>query len=129
MIDEVVIDWPSGIQQTFERIAVDQRVLKPGAPPVWSGDRTQLVQPGVVGAVVVIVVLTTIAVGPVHRRQQLAALEDRLAPLYDKLSMSPGRLEMISGVRERRFWEPGFMWYGPSGIGTSQSDFTRALPA
>lgn len=35
-----------------------------------------------------------------------AALEDRLAPLYDKLSMSPGRLEMISGVRERRFWEP-----------------------
>lgn len=34
------------------------------------------------------------------------ALEDRLAPLYEKLDMPSGRLEMISGVRERRFWEP-----------------------
>jgi 3-oxoacyl-[acyl-carrier-protein] synthase III len=34
------------------------------------------------------------------------ALEDRLAPLYHKLDMPTGRLELISGVRERRFWEP-----------------------
>lgn len=36
-----------------------------------------------------------------------AALEDRLAPLYTKLQMEGGRLELISGVKERRFWEPG----------------------
>ena len=36
-----------------------------------------------------------------------AALEDRLAPLYTKLQLQTGRLELISGVRERRFWEPG----------------------
>ena len=35
------------------------------------------------------------------------ALEDALAPLYQKLGMPPGRLEMISGVKERRFWEDG----------------------
>jgi 3-oxoacyl-[acyl-carrier-protein] synthase-3 len=35
------------------------------------------------------------------------ALEDALSPLYAKLGMPPGRLEMISGVRERRFWDEG----------------------
>ena len=35
------------------------------------------------------------------------ALEDALAPLYQKLKLPPGRLEMISGVKERRFWEAG----------------------
>jgi len=36
-----------------------------------------------------------------------AALEDRLAPLYERFKLRPGRLELMSGVRERRFWEPG----------------------
>lgn len=36
-----------------------------------------------------------------------AALEDRLAPLYERLKLRPGRLELMSGVKERRFWEPG----------------------
>lgn len=36
-----------------------------------------------------------------------AELEQRLAPLYDRLRVSSGRLEMMSGVRERRFFEPG----------------------
>jgi len=36
-----------------------------------------------------------------------AALEDALAPVYEALGMPPGRLELMSGVRERRFWEPG----------------------
>jgi 3-oxoacyl-[acyl-carrier-protein] synthase III len=36
-----------------------------------------------------------------------AALEDALAPVYEKLSLSPGRIELMSGVRERRFWEHG----------------------
>ena len=35
-----------------------------------------------------------------------AALEDSLAPLYERLKLQAGRLEMISGVKERRFWEP-----------------------
>lgn len=34
-------------------------------------------------------------------------LEERLAPLYDRLRVSAGRLELSSGIRERRFWEPG----------------------
>ena len=34
-------------------------------------------------------------------------LEERLAPLYGRLRLSIGRLEMMSGIRERRFFEPG----------------------
>ena len=36
-----------------------------------------------------------------------AAIEDRLAPVYEKLKLPAGRLEMMSGVRERRGWEEG----------------------
>jgi len=36
-----------------------------------------------------------------------AELEERLAPLYARLRLSAGRLEMMSGIRERRFFEPG----------------------
>jgi 3-oxoacyl-[acyl-carrier-protein] synthase-3 len=36
-----------------------------------------------------------------------AAIEERLAPVYDRLRLPYGRLEMMSGIRERRFWEPG----------------------
>ncbi len=32
------------------------------------------------------------------------ALEDRLAPLYGRLGLVPGRLELMTGIRERRFW-------------------------
>ncbi|MFO0916404.1 MAG: 3-oxoacyl-ACP synthase III [Pirellulales bacterium] len=34
-------------------------------------------------------------------------LERRLAPLYERLKLPEGRLELITGVRERRFWAPG----------------------
>jgi len=33
------------------------------------------------------------------------SLEERLAPIYDKLNLSYGRLEMLTGIRERRFWD------------------------
>jgi len=33
------------------------------------------------------------------------SLEERLAPVYDRLNLSYGRLEMITGIRERRFWD------------------------
>lgn len=36
-----------------------------------------------------------------------AALEDALAPVYAKLGLHAGRLELLSGVRERRFWDHG----------------------
>ncbi len=34
-------------------------------------------------------------------------VEARLAPIYDRLKLSAGRLELMTGIRERRFWEPG----------------------
>ena len=34
-------------------------------------------------------------------------LERRLAPLYDRLRLPEGRLELMTGIRERRFFPPG----------------------
>jgi len=34
-------------------------------------------------------------------------LEHRLQPVYEKLKLPFGRLEMMSGIRERRFWDQG----------------------
>lgn len=34
-------------------------------------------------------------------------IERRLRPLYQRLRLPEGRLELMSGIRERRFWEPG----------------------
>ncbi len=34
-------------------------------------------------------------------------LESRLAPLYERLRLPEGRLELMTGIRERRFWQPG----------------------
>ena len=36
-----------------------------------------------------------------------AELEERLRPLYERLHLPEGRLEMMTGIRERHFWEPG----------------------
>ncbi len=37
-----------------------------------------------------------------------AELESRLAPVYQALNMSPGQLELLTGINERRWWEPGY---------------------
>jgi len=37
-----------------------------------------------------------------------AALETKLAPLYQRLRLPEGRLELMTGIRERRFWPVGF---------------------
>ena len=37
-----------------------------------------------------------------------AALESRLLPLYQGLKLKPGQIEALTGIRERRFWDPGF---------------------
>ncbi len=34
-------------------------------------------------------------------------LEERLAPVYQRLKLPMGRLELMSGIRERRLWNPG----------------------
>lgn len=36
-----------------------------------------------------------------------AELESRLEPLYQRLRLPPGRLELMTGIRERRFWPVG----------------------
>lgn len=36
-----------------------------------------------------------------------ADLEHRLEPLYDRLGLPHGRLELMTGIRERRFYRPG----------------------
>jgi 3-oxoacyl-[acyl-carrier-protein] synthase-3 len=34
-------------------------------------------------------------------------IEQRLQPVYERLKLPAGRLEMMSGIRERRFWDKG----------------------
>ncbi|HEY9724804.1 MAG TPA: hypothetical protein V6D47_22570, partial [Oscillatoriaceae cyanobacterium] len=36
-----------------------------------------------------------------------SALEERLAPVYARLHMPAGQLEALTGIRERRWWNPG----------------------
>lgn len=36
------------------------------------------------------------------------ALEARLATLYERLKLTPGQLTAWTGIRERRWWDPGF---------------------
>ncbi len=36
-----------------------------------------------------------------------ADIESRLKPVYERLKLPEGRLELMTGIRERRFWAPG----------------------
>ena len=36
-----------------------------------------------------------------------ADLEQELAPVYERLKLPEGRLELMSGIKSRRFWQPG----------------------
>jgi acyl-CoA:acyl-CoA alkyltransferase len=51
-------------------------------------------------------------------------LEQRLEPLYSRLRLPVGRLELMTGIRERRFWKPGTM---PSEISVISAN--RAIEA
>ena len=42
-----------------------------------------------------------------EERVSSEALEERLAPVYERLHLRVGRLELMSGIRERRFWPRG----------------------
>jgi len=35
-------------------------------------------------------------------------LEKRLEPLYESLHIQKGQLEALTGISERRFWDPGY---------------------
>ena len=35
-------------------------------------------------------------------------IEQRLEPAYERLRFQKGQLEVITGIRERRFWDPGY---------------------
>ena len=37
-----------------------------------------------------------------------AELESRLAPMYDSMGMAAGQLELLTGISERRWWEPDY---------------------
>ena len=41
-------------------------------------------------------------------------IETQLEPLYQRLRLPPGRLELMSGIASRRIWEPGTVPSGPS---------------
>lgn len=41
-------------------------------------------------------------------------IEHQLAPVYERLRLPEGRLELMSGIAERRFWEPGEAIGAPS---------------
>ncbi len=36
-----------------------------------------------------------------------AMIEEQLRPLYERLNLPVGRLELMSGIRERRMWSAG----------------------
>src|SRR6266568_2113391 len=38
-----------------------------------------------------------------------AEIEARLAPVYEKFHLPAGRLELMTGIRERRFWDRGVL--------------------
>lgn len=46
-------------------------------------------------------------------------IESRLAPLYKKLRLPEGRLELMTGITERRYWEPGTR---PSALSTKAAN-------
>ncbi|HQU43134.1 MAG: 3-oxoacyl-ACP synthase III [Planctomycetia bacterium 21-64-5] len=53
-----------------------------------------------------------------------AEIEERLAPLYRRLRLPEGRLELMTGIRERRFWPPGTL---PSDVSIQSAE--RAIAA
>ena len=57
-------------------------------------------------------------------------LEKRLEPVYQALHIQAGQLEAITGIRERRFWDPDFkMHQGAIKAGRKALDATGISPA
>jgi 3-oxoacyl-[acyl-carrier-protein] synthase-3 len=45
-----------------------------------------------------------------------AEIETQLAPVYERLGLPHGRLELMTGIRERRWWDPGTL---PGSVSTT----------
>jgi 3-oxoacyl-[acyl-carrier-protein] synthase-3 len=60
------------------------------------------------------VCLEAIGVCLPEERWSSEAIETRLAPLYQRLRLPEGRLELMSGIAERRVWPAGTVPSGPS---------------
>jgi len=57
-------------------------------------------------------------------------LETRLEPVYEALHFRPGQLEAITGIRERRFWDPDYkMHVGAIKAGQKALDAADITPA
>ncbi len=52
-------------------------------------------------------VLQSVALVKPPRVVSSEEIELRLSPVYNRLKLSVGRLELMTGIKERRFWEPG----------------------
>src|SRR5436190_12896102 len=50
-------------------------------------------------------------------------IEERLAPVYERLHLPAGRLELMTGIRERRFWDRGVL---PGTISAQTAEQTLA---
>lgn len=55
-------------------------------------------------------------------------IESRLAPLYERLGLPEGRLELMTGIRERRFFNPGTLPGMVSGPTAKQAVEAAGLP-
>ena len=53
------------------------------------------------------VCIESIAVALPEEAWTSTAIEERLRPLYERLKLPFGRLELMTGIKERRFWPPG----------------------
>jgi acyl-CoA:acyl-CoA alkyltransferase len=58
-----------------------------------------------------------------------AQLEKQLEPLYRRLRLPTGRLELISGIQARRFWPVGTLPSGPSRISAQRALEAADFPA
>jgi len=57
-------------------------------------------------------------------------LESRLEPLYKSLFLAPGQLQALTGIRERRWWEPGYpLSQGAIAAGRKALDASGIAPA
>jgi len=83
------------------------------------------------------VCIESLAIALPEERWTSAHLEERLRPLYERLKLPEGRLELMSGIRERRMWPAGMRpsdasaaagkAANPAGTAAAQSDLRKSL--
>ncbi len=56
------------------------------------------------------------------------SLEQRLAPVYERLKLPYGRLEMMTGIRERRFWNEGMAPSQASAVAAERAIQNSGIP-